>query len=184
MKTKRKISKREWRAAVRKVVNNRENIIKDSNPKDAIGMSKIPLGSVIPGQVLVGMALGMLEGACKYRRHNYRVVGVRASVYYDAAKRHLDAWWEGQDMDGEAAIPIHHLDKLLSDIAVLRDAMLQDKCFDDRPPPVKNQRWIQEANARTKELLAKFPNAKPPYVIGDDINEPAAPVKAKQRRRK
>lgn len=142
-------------------------LIKASNPKDAIGMSKIPLGSVLSAQVLGEAALGMLEGACKYRRHNYRIVGVRASVYYDAQKRHMDSWWEGQDMDPNAAIPIHHVGKTISDLMVLRDAMLQGKFVDDRPPPVTNQNWVEELNERAKLLISKFPDPKPPYTMFD-----------------
>jgi hypothetical protein len=148
-------------------------ILKDTNPKDAIGMSKIPLGSVLSAQVTGEAALGMLEGALKYRRHNYRIAGVRASVYYDALKRHMDGWWEGQDDDPFAAIPIHHVSKSISDLYVLRDAMLQGKFVDDRPPRVKNQNWIEDLNARAVTLIGKFRD-KPlmePYTIADTPRE-------------
>ena len=61
---------------------------KDTNPKDAIGIKK-PCLTTIPFPVLYEVGAAMLEGACKYRRHNYRVAGVRASVYVEAAFRHL-----------------------------------------------------------------------------------------------
>ena len=76
---------------------------KPSNPKDAVGVRKVGLSSV-PTPVLWELGVAMMEGACKYGRHNYRVIGVRASVYYDAFHRHLGAWWEGEDIDPESGL--------------------------------------------------------------------------------
>src|SRR3990167_7482182 len=134
-------------------------LTKQTNPKDAIGSAKAPI-STVSAPVIMEMGLGMLEGAAKYGRHNYRVAGVRASVYYDAAMRHLMAFWEGEDIDTESGI--HHIGKALSCLSVLRDAMFQDKWYDDRPPKVKDG-WVQEMNAKAKEILAKYPHPLPPY---------------------
>ena len=57
---------------------------KETNPKQAVGVRKVPL-HVVPCEVLMEIGLGMMEGARKYGAHNYRACGVRASVYYDAA---------------------------------------------------------------------------------------------------
>lgn len=65
------------------------------NPKDAIGIRKAPM-SALPMNVIAEMGAGLLEGAAKYGRHNYRGVGVRASVYFDATMRHLIAWWRAK----------------------------------------------------------------------------------------
>src|ERR1035438_3531894 len=86
--------------------------IKDSNPKDSIGIKKVAL-SCVSAPVLMEMALGMQEGAMKYGRHNYRVIGVRASVYYDATMRHLMAYWEGEDIDPDSGLS--HLSKARSE---------------------------------------------------------------------
>ena len=133
--------------------------MKASNPKDSIGSQKVPL-HLVSSPVLLEMSLGMLEGACKYGAHNYRVAGVRGSVYYDAAMRHLMAWWEGEDIDPESGI--HHLGKAMSCLSVLRDAMIQDNWYDDRPPKTKDG-WVQEMNKKAKEILAKYPNPVKPY---------------------
>jgi hypothetical protein len=138
---------------------------KPTNPKDAIGATKVPW-STLPIQVLGEVGLAMLEGSCKYGRSNYRVAGVRASVYYDAVvARHLAAWWEGQDID--PASGIHHISKAIAGLMVLRDAMLQDKCYDDRPPPAANQKWVDDLNTKTVELLAKYPGPKSPFTKAD-----------------
>jgi len=134
---------------------------KDTNPKDAIGISKVPM-STLSMPVLLRMGLGMLEGALKYRRHNYRVYGVRASVYYDATMRHLADWWEGEDLDPDSNVGLHHIDKALSSLHVLRDAMLQEKWTDDRPPRVKPG-WMQELNKMSKALVVAFPDSKSPH---------------------
>jgi len=131
---------------------------KDTNPKDAVGVRKVPLYSVIPQRALAGAALGLMEGARKYGRHNYRVAGVRASVYMDGLKRHMDAWWEGQDVDPDSGL--HHVDKMLSDLLVMRDAMLHGKFNDDRPPNVEGD-WIADANKLASALIDKHPNPKP-----------------------
>lgn len=74
---------------------------KPTNPKDAFGIKKASL-SCVSSPVLMELGIAMQEGACKYGRHNYRVIGVRGSVYYDATLRHLMSWWEGEDIDPDS----------------------------------------------------------------------------------
>ena len=130
---------------------------KATNPKDAVGIRKVPM-SCVSAPVVMEMALGMMEGARKYGRHNYRVAGVRASVYYDAAMRHLMAWWEGQDIDPVSGIS--HISKAMSALHVLRDAMMNDMWTDDRPPKMKDQEWVDKLNAMAGEIIEKFPESK------------------------
>lgn len=134
--------------------------IKDSNPKDAIGIRKAPL-STLSMPVCFEVGAGMLEGACKYGRHNYRVIGVRSSVYYDATMRHIGAWWEGQDIDPDSGI--HHISKAIASLFVLRDAMIQGKCFDDRPPSPPAD-WLKNVQATVDQILARYPEPKAPYI--------------------
>lgn len=127
---------------------------KDSNPKDAVGIAKA-YASTIPRQVLWEVGLAMLEGSLKYGRHNYRKAGVRASVYYDACTRHMDQWWEGEDIDPDSGLS--HITKAIAGLVVLRDAMLNNLWADDRPPRNINPAWMQELNARAKDLLERYP---------------------------
>lgn len=131
---------------------------KDTNPKDAIGIQKTPL-STVSAAVLAELGVAMLEGALKYGRHNYRVAGVRSSVYYDAVMRHMMAWWEGEDTDPDSGLS--HVTKAIASLAVLRDAMIQGKLADDRPP--KSAAFISELNKATAALLEKYPEPKAPY---------------------
>lgn len=133
---------------------------KDTNPKDAVGVRKVPF-SVVPAPVLGELALALLEGARKYGRHNYRVAGVRASVYYDAALRHLMAWWEGQDLDPDSGLS--HVTKAIASLTVLRDSMLQGNWTDDRPP-ASSLEWLAQLNGRAGEIVDRYPDAKPAHV--------------------
>ena len=136
---------------------------KDTNPKDAVGTAKVPM-STVSAAVMAEMGLGMLEGARKYGRHNYRIAGVRASVYYDATMRHLMAWWEGENLDPESGLS--HITKALTALAVLRDAQINNKQFDDRPPSI-NKNWVEEYNNVAAGIIKKYPNAVAPYTIND-----------------
>lgn len=131
-----------------------------SNPKDSVGIKKAPM-STIPAPILLEVGLAMLEGARKYGRHNYRAVGVRSSVYYDAALRHLMEWWEGRDMDSESNI--HNLTKAIACLVVLRDSQMIGNVVDDRPPSHKDG-WLQELNERAEELIDRYPDPKEAFV--------------------
>ena len=76
-------------------------VSKETNPKDAISTKKPRFYSGLPANVTKEVSIGMMEGAMKYGRHNYRVTGVRASVYVEATIGHILDYWEGQDIDPE-----------------------------------------------------------------------------------
>lgn len=141
--------------------------LKESNPKDRIGIRK-PALSVLSMPVIYEQAAGLTEGACKYGRHNYRVIGVRASVYFDATMRHLSAWWEGQDIDPDSGL--HHIAKAMASLHVLRDAMLRGKVHDDRPPST-DESWITEAKERVEAILERYPDPVDPYTISSDLED-------------
>jgi hypothetical protein len=149
-------------------------LAKPSNPKDIVAVSKAPM-SCVPAGVLAEVAVAMYEGACKYGRHNYRVGGVQASIYYDATMRHLMAWWEGQDFDPDTATPQHlglsHVTKAIASLVVLRDAMLQSQLNDDRPPSLGSIDY-SELNHHCKELLDRTAkNVSPVHYtkLGQDV---------------
>lgn len=134
---------------------------KPTNPKDAVG-SKKAFFTTLPVRVVAEVGLAMLEGAVKYGRSNYRVAGVRASVYVDAVGRHLGAFWEGQDVDPDSGI--HHVSKAIAGLMVLRDSMIAGNWVDDRPPRIAgSETWVAELNKRTAELLARYPDPKQPF---------------------
>jgi hypothetical protein len=133
---------------------------KPSNPKDVLGIRKVAI-SCIPWTVIWELGIAMLEGALKYGRHNYRAVGVRASVYFDAAvNRHLAAWWEGEDTDEESQI--NHVTKAIACLTVLRDSMIRGNWVDDRPPR-SDPGMIRRMNDKVAALLSRYPEPVAPY---------------------
>lgn len=141
---------------------------KDTNPKDAIGCKKVPM-SCVPLPVLMEMGLAMLEGSCKYGRHNYRAIGVRASVYFDAACRHLFSYWEGEETDPDSGLP--HIVKAMACLAVMRDSQMQGNFTDDRPP-VSQAAWVAELNRKAEAMLDRFPDPKQPHTKPEGRAEP------------
>lgn len=144
--------------------------LKPSNPKDVVGSKKVPM-STVPATVLGEVGLGMLEGTVKYGRHNYRAVGVRASVYYDATMRHMMSWWEGQDFDPDSDAGLHHISKAITSLVVLRDAMIRGKLEDDRPP--SSHDFIAELNKKAALVIDQHKDKNPRhYTIQDaDLNQ-------------
>lgn len=138
------------------------------NPKDLIGATKPPQHCV-PMPVLWEIGMAMFEGGWKYRDHNYRKIGVQASAYYDAARRHLDAWWEGEDIDPKSGL--NHITKVMSCLTVLRDCMMQSeagapvKFQDDRPPKSYVTMEMAEKQFQTmlERLKREHGDCKPPY---------------------
>jgi hypothetical protein len=122
----------------------------NGNPKDFIGASKAPL-STVSRRVMHELGLAMLEGECKYWRHNYRAAPVRATVYLDALDRHLSAWIEGQDTDPDSGLS--HLVKAMACLAIMRDAQLYGSLIDDRPPAQADPNWMSALNAKAKEII-------------------------------
>lgn len=114
---------------------------------------------MVSAPVLMEVGIAMQEGAAKYGRHNYRVIGVRGSVYYDSTMRHLMAWWEGEDTDPDSGLS--HITKAISSLVVLRDAMIQGMFTDDRPP--KSKPWLPVLNEKSAALAVKYPSPVAPY---------------------
>lgn len=104
---------------------------KDTNPKDAIGSKKLPL-NLVPDSLEVYAATAFLEGALKYGACNWRVAGVRSSIYMAAHKRHVKKYWNGETYDPKTKV--HHLASAIACLAIVLDAELCDKLTDDRPP--------------------------------------------------
>lgn len=141
---------------------------KPMNPKDAIGSSKLPL-HLWPETATVLGSLALLDGALKYGRSNFRAIGVRSSIYYDAARRHLTAWFEGEDVDPDSGLP--HLAHALACLAILVDAQAAGKLNDDRMAP-GGYRYLIDAMTGHVERLKQLHAGKEPkhYTIADDVD--------------
>ena len=132
-------------AATGKAVGPLKSSTKGADPKQACGAAKPSVG-FLPMQVVFEVGAAMSEGARKYGPYNWRRSNpVIASTYFNATMRHLAAWWEGQDIDPDSNL--HHVVKAISSLVVLRDAMLQGQCDDDRSTPAK-EGWLEEIQRR------------------------------------
>jgi hypothetical protein len=139
---------------------------KPTNPKDIVGSGKLPL-ELVPDTAGVYMALAFLEGALKYGRFNWRVAGVRASIYAAAARRHLSKWWNGEDCD--PATHVHHLASVMACCTIILDADLVGKLTDDRPPKADLGKLIDSLDATVGHLKRLYADRDPKqYTIADD----------------
>src|SRR5690606_29842845 len=113
-------------------------------------------------RVLWHVAISFLEGALKYGAFNWRVAGVRASVYIEAAENHIKQWKEGEDIDRDSGAC--HLDKAIASLMSLRDSMLEGNWNDDRPPrtrPTELDAMRSSLQKTVDALFAKYPNPVP-----------------------
>lgn len=138
-----------------------------SNPKDALGVNKVPFHCV-PCGPLLEMGLAMMEGGRKYGTHNYRAIGVRMSTYYNAVMRHMMAWWEGENIDPDSGV--HHIVKAMTSLLVLRDSMLMGNCEDDRPINYPEKLDFKTLNKQAEKIIKDYPTCAKPFLEGD-INE-------------
>lgn len=104
---------------------------KHSNPKDAIGATKLST-DLVPDSLVVFAAMGFLEGALKYGKYNWRRAGVRLSVYWSALERHRMKFCAGEWADTTTGVP--HLSSMLACLGIIVDAFVSGKLTDDRPP--------------------------------------------------
>mgnify|MGYP000864483395 FL=1 len=148
---------------------------KETNPKDAIGSKKLAMG-LVPDIVTVAAAMAFTEGAVKYGRYNWRLAGVRASIYHDALRRHLAKWWNGEDCDPETRVP--HLASVIACAGILLDADALDKLTDDRPPAAPMDDWIKRCEEVAAHVRETFKDHNPrQWTINDTPVAPPFPGK-------
>jgi len=134
--------------------------IKPTNPKDAIGSTKLSM-SLVPDSMKAFAALAFTEGALKYGAANWRISGVRASIYRDAIDRHLAGWWNGEDVDPVTGVP--HLASVLACVGIILDADVSDTLTDDRPPRQPMLKPLIDAMADDVKRLKELHADKRPY---------------------
>ena len=131
---------------------------KDTNPKDAIGMTKLPL-DLVPDTLMIYASLAFAEGALKYGKFNWRVAGVRASIYIAALERHLAKFKNGEWADRDTGVP--HLSSMLACIGILVDAKHVGKLTDDRAPYAPIDAIIHELEPIVLQLKERFKDYAP-----------------------
>jgi len=132
---------------------------KETNPKDAAATTRLDL-SLFPASARAYGALAFVEGDQKYGGFNWREAGVMASVYYAAAGRHLDKWFNGEDVDPKTLVP--HLANAIACLAILIDAVEQGNLNDDRPP-IQESTLYDRFQGIVAHLHTLFPRMTPRY---------------------
>lgn len=106
----------------------------------------------------------MQTGWDKYGPMNWRETEVVASTYKEAISRHMDTWWDGEDLTRDTNVK--NLAAVMASCAILLDAELQGTLVDDRPPPGKLGDLIE---ALTKPMEVPEPNEID--VVGMNVDE-------------
>ncbi len=134
-----------------------------ANPKDAAGRAKVPM-HLWPASATAYGAIGLLEGELKYGRNNFRGTQVAASVYVSAAKRHIDAWFEQQEVAADTGSL--HLGNALACLAILVDASVNGTLLDDRnfvPDSSAHDVMMGKLTAQVAKLKTQFGGQTPKH---------------------
>lgn len=113
-----------------------------TNPKDLLGVKKVPI-SYVPPSAIIYCGLAFAEGGLKYDPYNWRSNKVIGSIYLSAAWRHMLKYQDGEYTDPDSGVP--HLGNAMACLSILIDGHETGNLVDDRPPP-----------GRAAALLADF----------------------------
>lgn len=141
--------------------------LKATNPKDAIGSTKLPM-HLVPDSAKAYLALAFLEGATKYGAYNWRVAGVRTSIYMAAAQRHQAKFWNGEWADPKTKVP--HLASAMACMAIVLDAKLVGKLTDDRPPAAPIGELIDGMSENVQHLIEMHKDMNPRHWTIEDTD--------------
>lgn len=141
-----------------------------TNPKQSQGASKLPL-HLWPTTATALGCLGILEGREKYGLVNWRASKVVATIYVDAAKRHLDAWLEGEEQSPDSGN--FHLGNALASIAILVDAQAHGTMVDDRPftPTAGYRSLIEKLTPHVDRIKALYVEKQPRHFTNVDTEQ-------------
>lgn len=117
-----------------------------ANPKQRFGAAK-PNLALIPGPAAIHTSLALMDGAGKYGPFNWRETSVEGMTYIAAAKRHIDAWFDGEEVAADSGV--HHLGHAIAGLMIILDAQASGKLIDNRPPAGGSAKLIAE---KTKPL--------------------------------
>ena len=141
--------------------------MKDSNPKDNAANGRVPL-HMVPDTLGLYAAMAFAEGDSKYVAYNFRIAGVKVSVYVSALRRHLMRYFNGEWADKKTGVP--HLASVAACTAILIDGHVMGTINDDRPPAVDLGDSIEEAERIIAHVYAMNKDKRPVGVEYTAIN--------------
>lgn len=89
-----------------------------------------PRYDLVPPHAMAQVVDVLTYGASKYADRNYEA-GMEISRIFAATQRHLSAYWRGQDLDEESALP--HIAHAITDLMILLEVERLHPEMDDRP---------------------------------------------------
>lgn len=142
---------------------------KPTNPKDGIGITKVPL-HLVSGIVKAYQAIAHYLGNVKYGAWNWRAGGARASVYVSAMNRHMDRWWDGEEFDPVDGTP--HLANAMCCLNILIESKELGVLNDDRPPSSGRLPAIyEEFEAMMEKIRERYKDKSPRHWTIADTEE-------------
>lgn len=138
---------------------------KPSNPKDVLGTNRAPF-DLVSDIAIAEESLAMAEGGLKYGKFNYRAIGVRASIYLDAARRHIAKWKNGEERDQKTGV--HHLGSARACLGILLEAQGMGNLTDDRPPVMPGfSGQVDALEERMSHLVTLYGDRNPRHYAQD-----------------
>jgi len=147
----------------------------DTNPKDRLGIKKVPL-SLMPNVGVIYTALVFELGARKYGEFNWRNKKVRLRVYIEAIKRHVMALEAGENMDAESGLP--HEAHIAACSMILMDARACGALIDDRFEKDATAKLLASFTARDHGAALRKLTRTPARTL-DEVREAARRAKRK-----
>lgn len=137
---------------IARIVSRPAPEVEPADPKARYGATK-PSLALVPAAGIVLAALAAEDGTKKYGAYNYRD-GHRVEVmtYANAAKRHIDAFIDGQDFTTDTGVP--NLGAVIMCCCIIADVMANGFADDNRPAKGKGAQ-LQDAGKEWKEAIAE-----------------------------
>jgi dATP/dGTP diphosphohydrolase, N-terminal len=151
----------------------------DSNPKDRLGVKKVPL-RFVPMVGLIWESLAFAEGASRYGEFNWRNRRVRRSVYCEAILRHTIALIAGEDIDPDSGLP--HEAKIRACCAIMLDAAQTGDMIDDRFEKDMAARLLKQLTAGDYHAAGAKITRTPARTL-DEVRAALERVRAADRRK-
>lgn len=146
----------------------------DNNPKTVLGLKK-PAMSSVPPTALIHLMRAMADGRRKYGLMNWRENRVSSTIYYDAAMRHLMAWFDGEQTAIDSGV--HHLGHAMACLAIVLDAEATGNLNDDRPTPGAFGKLVsfftEHEDPETGQIEMRFHKPSPGPFPSDALPTPA-----------
>lgn len=154
----------------------------DSNPKDRLGVQKVPVGMMYPTIARIETARVFADSAPIYGAVNWRVKKVKASVYIDAIERHMICIIAGEDIDEKSGLP--HLAHVNACTAILMEADALGNLIDDRFERDPGAAALAKYTAGTYDTARRALKPCPARTLDQVRADDARARQAKKRRRR